>query len=619
MLSIGGMMAKLDTDYGTFKDLVSASKIYRVPPYQRRYSWPAKNQVAELWNDIIRVYRQRVTLGAPEHRHFIGSVVVGETDSPALGPGTCMVIDGQQRLTTLSLILCAIRDSLVPDALSKAAIDENFLIFPTSGQLRLVPSQADEEIFEAIVRRDEVANKRSLVWTAYSYIVDALGRNSVDDTDPDPELEDSIDADEDDDDEPSPTLDGQPEQPPAWDWETLVEVVSQDLELVSIAGVPAERAYQIFATLNHGGLALTQVDLIRNAVFMRLPTKNLEAHSQIWKPLEDRLDPSQLGRYLHGWVVRRGYNVPQKGTYESILDALKQHGPSEAATLSLLKEVGEESLSFLLVDQPKSFGAKKALAGLGNTSAIEARAQFLWEWGNVPAQPLLLEIVDRWRKGRISSADALKSLTAVERLLVRRFLGSVPPNDLRSALARAEGQLRVATDSDFVAAIRALLGDEARRDPSNDEIVEALVTRPFYRSTGKRQSFLVLRRLAEHQEGKESPTIELGSSGSKYTIEHVLPQKIDGTNWLADMSNWGDSDAFVTWNTRRHTIGNLTLTAYNSELSNRAFAEKCDWIDNNLRLQMSKKILEQSKWTRAEIESRSEELAKIAISIWPAV
>jgi hypothetical protein len=63
----------------------------------------------------------------------------------------------------------------------------------------------------------------------------------------------------------------------------------------------------------------------------------------------------------------------------------------------------------------------------------------------------------------------------------------------------------------------------------------------------------------------------------------------------------------------------LTLTAYNSELSNRAFAEKCDWIDNNLRLQMSKKILEQSKWTRAEIESRSEELAKIAISIWPAV
>jgi hypothetical protein len=619
-------MAKLDTDYGSFKELISVARVYTVPLYQRRYSWKPKAQVAELWSDVVRLYKERVLSGTVDSTHFIGSIVVGETETRALGPGDCSIIDGQQRLLTLSLIVAAIRDTLVESVSKREEITTNYLTFPRTEQLRLELSQADAATYQAIVTGEEVRDRRSPVYQAYLYVRRELAAGVVEELDPDEAVdEDAEDSGVDAGGEAGDTLNG-PEEidvPPSvpeasqWNWEVLLQVLSQDLELVSISGVPAERAYQIFATLNHGGLRLTQVDLIRNAVFMKLPRRNQEAHRKIWQPLEENLGEKGLQRFLHAWVVRRGNNVPQKDTYASVLHELKVAGASEDEAYDLLRDLGSESRDYRVISDPSSYESMKLAKEWKVPDEMYRTLTFLASWGSVPAQPLLLETFTRWRLRRLNSTAATRLLRYVESLLVRRFIAAIPPNDLRSTLGRLVQQVRLSSDRQFGNVVIAALKEPTRRWPDDRETEDALVTRSIYRVKNVRQTFLILRRLAEELEGKECPQIDLGTSPSKYSIEHILPQTLEGTSWYQDLERWGDVDAHVTWNTRRHTLGNLTLTAYNSELSNRAFAEKKIWIRDKLRLRLSTQILESEAWSKREIEDRSRSLSAIAMKVWP--
>ncbi|WP_068263498.1 DUF262 domain-containing protein [Janibacter limosus] len=610
-------MAKLDTDYGTFKDLMSAAKVHQVPQYQRRYSWSAKKQIQALWGDIVRLYRERAEYGRPHSSHFIGSLVVGETASKSLGPGACDIIDGQQRLTTLSLLLVALRDGLVEDSFQKAQISDNFLTFSGGKDLRLVLSHNDHAVYEALVHGEDVEDKTSLVFKGYKYFRDELEKGLFPEADPDEELADSddseVDATEADDSVASDAVEGLASEP--WDWETLLAVIATDLELVSISGVPAERAYQIFATLNHGGLSLSQVDLIRNAVFMKLPKLHGEAYVKIWQPLEAKLGERGLGRFLHAWVVRRGHNVPQKDTYASVLEELKKV-PSEKGIFNLLKQLSEEADVFNQIANANSYETKKLAESWKMPQEMRRALRFLQSWGNVPAQAALMEVLVRWRKNELSVAKATDLVLMVESLLVRRFIAQVPPNDLRSTLARLVVQVAPVSSGSFYSAFLSALSEPTRRWSSADDVRDGFVTRPFYRAKSLRQTFLILKRLAEEAEGKESPQIEHGKSATSYSIEHVLPQTVDGTSWLSDMEGWGDDDPHNTWNTRRHTIGNLTLTAYNSELSNKSFTEKKAWISNNSYLKLSKEIAGHDDWTGDRIEARSEALSDLALEIW---
>jgi uncharacterized protein DUF262/uncharacterized protein DUF1524 len=626
---MGKSETKLDTDYGTFKDLVSLSRVYSVPLYQRRYAWVASKQVAELWLDVVRLYHQRSTPGLQPETHFIGSLVVGEAKQKALGPDYCDVIDGQQRITTLSLLVAAIRDVLAPGADEADDISDNYLVFPKTKEPRLVLSQDDKDVYDAILAGEDVDDTKSKVFLAYQWLKRNIERGVAEELDPEESAteasefpsgmsETANDASGSDavgyevDEELAEDLPA-----PKFDWEILLEVVSADLEIVSISGVPAERAYQIFATLNHNGMRLTQVDLIRNAVFMKLPTKNRETYSKVWKPLEARLGERGLSRFLHAWVVGRGHNVPQKDTYVSVLQILKSAGESEEEVIDLLKALSSNADLFVLVSDPGSFEASKIMKTLKAPAQLVEHLNFLSEWGNLPAQPVLLEILRRWRAGGLSPSKAATAVGYVRSVLVRRFIAHIPPNDLRSTLARLVQQVRLVSDEDFVDVLVSGLKEPSRRWPDDDELESAFVTKPLYRGTNLGQSFLVLRGIAEFFEGKESPHIQHGTAANRYSIEHVLPQSVDGTSWISDMEEWGDVDPHQTWNLRRHTAGNLTLTAYNSELSNRPFREKRDWIEEHLRLKLSAQILEVETWTKKEIETRSADMAVAAMEVWP--
>jgi hypothetical protein len=614
---------KLDTDYGTFKDLISVSKIYTVPLYQRRYSWGSQTQVAELWTDVVRIYRERRRGGGEATTHFVGSVVVGETENKALGPGACNIIDGQQRLTTFSLIVAAIRDTLLEDPAAKDDVSTDYLCFPKTGDLRLVLSQGDAPEFDAIVNGEGAIDPKSLIRQAYNYVCRELQNGFQVDSDPDVPGDDQSDLAEDSSDTSGVSFTGQDHLPPTsnplsdiepFNWELLLSVIATDLELVFISGVPSARAYQIFATLNHGGLKLDQVDLIRNAVFMKLPEMNQEAYQKIWRPLENLLGTRALERFLHAWVIRRGHDVPKKDTYSSVLEELKV--PTEVEVYDLLVALRDDAYVFSLVDDPESYDTKKLAKDWSVPEPILSSLSFLANWGTIPAQPLVMDVMVRWRAKDMSSAKALKLLKAIESFVVRRYVAQIPPHDLRSTLARLTLKVSGSAYTDYEGRFLEGLAEPGRRWPSDAEFEDAIVTRPFYRAKNVRQAFLVLQKLAAEIEGKEAPQIQQGNGSSKYSIEHILPQTVEGTNWLDYMTDRGDGNAHMTWNSRRHTIGNLTLTAYNSEMSNNSFEFKKNWISENAYLKLSTAIVGEEAWTRREIEARSEALGIVAKKIW---
>ncbi|GAA3802368.1 DUF262 domain-containing HNH endonuclease family protein [Nocardioides panacisoli] len=631
-------MSKLDTAHGPFVELIDQGRIFYVPEYQRAYSWRANKSVAELWSDILRLYTNAIDHGRTDS-HFIGSVVVGAASTKALGPVECPIIDGQQRLITLSLIVAAIRDELVDDPAEKAEITQQYLAHFKQDKIsssRVRPGADDRASYDEIIQQGD-PDKRTLVYKAYAYIVDRLYQGPTEeDADPDVSEDsgdkadsadetvnsDLVDADTDFEDDNHSDDDGQSYV--VWDWETLLSVVGTQLELVSISDVPPESAYQIFATLNSKGLPLSQVDLTRNAVFMLMPKGGKRAHAEFWTPMEAVMGKELLQAYLHTWVIRHGYNVPAKEIYSSAVKLLSPPGFSEASVRKQLRDMHNAGWTYLLITRP-NIPSDRAKFGAGVTvpKAIVAALVRLQEWGVVPMEPVLMEVLDRFRGGQLKQADVLRILSYLESFVVRRFIAQVPPNDLRSIFARLTQQIRrKTTASAFESALLEGLSEKLRRWPTDAELTDAMMRRPLYRPKGQRWTFFVLKRIAVHLDGKEAPQIVIGTTRGDYSIEHILPQSFPAA-WRMDLASWGDPDPQETWQTLVDVSGNLTLTAYNSELSNLPFnqpglkMDKRRWIKGNLRLELSKMVLANQRWTRAEIDLRSTSLAKTAITIWP--
>jgi hypothetical protein len=191
----------------------------------------------------------------------------------------------------------------------------------------------------------------------------------------------------------------------------------------------------------------------------------------------------------------------------------------------------------------------------------------------------------------------------------------IPPNDLRSVFGRVMKGLHHAS-GEFLATVETELLKTYVRWPSGDDVRRACEERPFYRGKQK-EEFFILRRIAEAVEGREYPHIRLGTGAGNYSIEHILPQGSLTEDWIAELQLGDDGmDSVRIWQDRKDVVGNLTLTAYNSRLSNRPFTEKKSFIDANLRLELSRQILEAEHWTKTEIDSRSRALGELAVTIW---
>lgn len=558
-----------------FADLVQGrAQQFQVPLYQRTYSWTEK-QLAQLWGDILDQVDLLET-GEKASAHFLGSVVLAPSPQNEATFPRWLVVDGQQRLTTISLALAAIRDHLAQSRPDEAErIDEEYLINKRKNEndrFRLLPTQADRPHYAAHIRgtREEQAAGDN-VSIAYRF----FRRKLV-------EAEDPAD--------PQDVL-------------RIEQAITSRLTLVAVTAEAGDNVHRIFESLNNTGLKLSQADLLRNYLFMRLPTRGELIYETYWLPLQASLSNKELEQLMWLQLVLDGDDrVRRQDLYAAQQHRFEQTEVREADIEAYVKELHRRAMHFRKVVCPDEEGDPAVRAHLRRLDAWEAAATY----------PALMLLLDRRERGETDSAETARALSYIESFLVRRTVCRVPPNNLNRIFQSVPAQLPL--DVPVADGLRQLLSASNRYWPDDDELREKFRTAPFYLYGRPEQRRLVLQRLEESYDHPEP----VDFAAAKLTIEHVLPQSA-GDDWLqvlAEDATDGETPQDVHARLQ-HTLGNLTLTAQNSELSNHPFDRKQDLLHSS-HLEMNRRIAATDRWGAREIGARADELAERALALWPS-
>ncbi|GAA3813375.1 DUF262 domain-containing protein [Sphaerisporangium flaviroseum] len=554
----------------TLRGLIGGDQQLLVPLYQRPYSWE-REQLATLWRDI-ELQADRIEQGR-DHSHFLGSVVLAPGPNNSPGYSEWLVVDGQQRLTTLMVALCALRDhQAAEDPLHRERINETHLINrfrPGDPRYRLLPTQVDRQAFKDCVEGQPFGDTDSRIANAYQFFRTKLV-----------EVDDPADP---------------------HDIARIESVVLNRLNLVQIVVEGNDNAFRIFESINNTGMRLSQVDLIRNYVFMHLPTKGQFVYDTYWLPMQNELGPKGMDQLMYlALILDRGDEAQYNDTYRGHQELLR--------SVTMDKKDVEDRVEEYVKDLARRARYLQRILEPTGESEIDARLRFLNEWKGNTAYPVIMRLLELHDSGEATDDQVVKAQRYIESFLVRRLLGGVATGSLNRIFMRLTPEL---TGEEPVAdVVRAGLSPARLYWSSDEQFRTDIRSRAFYWQGRTAQQKLVLRRLEESYGGKEP--VEL--SDKKITIEHVLPQT-PTAEWREQLAAEGDADRLHK--ELVHTLGNLTLSGYNSELSNMAFAKKRDFLGHS-GLVMNQEIAKHERWGKAEIQSRADELASRAIEIWPS-
>ncbi|WP_433350147.1 GmrSD restriction endonuclease domain-containing protein [Micromonospora sp. CA-111912] len=553
----------------TLRELLEGAKQYRVPLYQRTYSW-TDSQLQRLWDDIRGLAGERTK--DPSLTHFIGSLVLAPspTNGPA-GVSEFLVVDGQQRLTTLSILLCALRDHRAqhegPD--HRDRIDQEFLInkYKPAHRFKIVPTQADRSAYQACLEATPQAGGSDRVGAAYRYFVAQLAAGADDPDDP-------------------------------LDMEHIEDAIISGMALVSVVAQAGDNVYRIFESLNNTGLKLTQADLLRNYLFMRLPSRGEAVYNSLWFPLQQQLDSGKLEQLFWLDLVHRNPEVKQTDTYtgqQARLNGLHNEEEIEAEVRRFCR------LGALLriILRPEEEGDPEVRRRLARLNA----------WDTTTVYPLLLHLLDRRKQGTATSAQIASAMLYVESFFIRRLLVGRATASINRILLRVVTDMRA--DLPVDEAVRAYLSVGRKYYATDSSIRDAVRSMPFYLNGRATQRNLVLQWLEESYGSKEPVKL------SSLTIEHVMPQS-PTTEWRKVLSQdlQGEESFAEAHEALVHTLGNLTLTGYNSELSNSSFLVKRAQLGKS-GISLNQEIAAQKRWGRPEIHARADSLAERIIVNWP--
>lgn len=559
----------------TLRKILEGSKQYQVPLFQRVYSWSSK-QIDQLWDDIVETAETRLT--QPHVTHFIGSLVLATT--PDIGPAGLnkyLVVDGQQRLTTLTLLLAAIRDHLVASGQEATPdrIDEQYLInkWEPGQPTKLLPTSADREAYLAVIRRVPSAERQSRVKEAYHRFQTKLVELDVAAAQPDCE--------------------GM-----GLTVKNVESTVLSGLSLVAVTASEEDNAFRIFESLNNTGLKLTQADLLKNYLFMRLGDRGQQVYESTWRPLEKRLSSDELELLFWLDVLSDDDRARRADTFER-----QQRRLSKLSTVDQLeREVGRiAKLGELLetVLRPSSEADPEVRRHLSRIVA----------WGVTAAYPVVLELLRRREAQTATSVQVADALTVLESYLVRRVVTATATTVLNRILAQAVEPVH---DAEVPAeGLRTYLSGGRRHFATDAQVRDAVHHVPFYLQGRASQRKLILMWLDEGLGSKE----HVDSKG--LTIEHVMPQSLSA-EWRKALEGEIEPGADVDEVHRQalHTLGNLTLTGYNSEMSNGVFAVKRPRLQHS-GLLMNQSIADQESWGPEQIAHRADTLAEEIITLWP--
>lgn len=551
-------------------DLLAKGRQFVVPIYQRTYSW-TQSECAQLWDDIARA-------GADEtlNAHFTGSIVHVEKGlSNLTSQEPNLVIDGQQRLTTVTLLLEALAESLEQrsemereplDGFSPRKLRNRYLLNnDEEGEryYKLLLSQTDRDSLKAIVGGAQSPKSGSeRIEHNFAYFQTKLQQAGTD-----------------------------------------LGVICRGLAKLVVVDIRLDRSQDnpqlIFESMNSTGRKLSQADLIRNFVLMGLePSTQERFYAQYWHPMESDFGQAayeaQFDEFVRHYLTVVTGDIPRLG---DIYEAFK------AYVRTTIRDSGSVEP---ILSQLRDYSSRYCAIALGQEKdkRLAAAFQDLREIKADVVYPFLLEVYTDYELGTLSVQNAAEVVDLVTSYVFRRAVCRIPTNSLNTTFATFARALRKDRYLDSVKA-HFLSMKSYRAFPSDSEFGEALKTSDLYHF--KRRSYF-LRQLENHNR-KEHVTIE------DYTIEHILPQNENlSGEWKAALGdNWQDIQE-----QHLHTLGNLTLTGYNSEYSDHPFHVKRD-MDGGFKhspLRLNQGLGQLDSWTVDTIRSRAEHLSKAALDIW---
>ena len=535
-----------------------------IPIYQRTYSW-AESQCRQLWDDIIRTGSDDDSAG-----HFIGSIVYIEKGLYQVSSQTpLLVIDGQQRLTTVSLIIEALARHMGNgepiEGFSARKLRNYYLLNPDEDgkkRYKLLLTQTDEQTLLSITEQRKLPEVSSLrVKENFEFFetkVKELGENIA------------------------PLCKG------------LGKLVLVDISL--------DRSYDnpqlIFESMNSTGLELSEADLIRNYVLMGLePDQQEKLYTDYWRPMEMAFGQDAYSKHFDGFM--RHYLTIKTGNIPRI-DRVYEEFKSYAEG----KDQPSLNVEILLANLSE-YANYYCFIALGKEPQPELAAAFrdIQELRVDVSYPLMLEMYDDYRKNMLSLKDFTNAVRYIESYVFRRAICSIPTNSLNNTFATFGRALK---KEHYLESMLAHFQQmpSYRRFPNDEEFSRELQTKNLYNA---RTSYW-LRKLENHDRKEPVPVHE-------YTIEHIIPQNENlsegwqnslGEDWRSIQETW------------LHTLGNLTLTGYNSEYRDKPFVEKRDmkggFKESPIRL--NEGLGELDIWDENTIRDRAKRLANVAVTVW---
>jgi len=547
-------------------EFIKKSNQFSIPIYQRLYSWTEK-ECGRLWNDIMTVGSKNIP------SHFIGSIMYIEKGLYQISKQEpLLVIDGQQRLTTISLLLEAlarkIGDNEV-EGFSARKIRNYYLINSLKTgdrKYKLLLSQNDRNTYISIIEQREYPKESSIriknIFEYFTSKIDKLSENDIQNL-----------------------------------CLGLLKLFIVDISL----NRDQDNPQLIFESMNSTGKDLSQADLIRNFMLMRLEGDiQKRLYEDYWRPMElefgQEAYDSHFDSFMRHYLTMKTGNIPK---ISEVYEEFKKYFYNS-------RRDNEEELKEL-----KKYAAYFCAMALDKEEDKELKEAFsdLRELKVDVSYPLLLELYNDYKMGVLSKEDFIKIIRLIESYVFRRAVCGIPTNSLNKTFATFGKSI---IKEKYLESVKAhfIKMTSYRRFPNDEEFKKELECRDLYnfRSRSYRSRSYLLRRLENHDR-KERVNV------SEYTIEHILPQN---TNLNHDWREALGPDWEKIQQKYVHTLGNLTLTGYNSEYSDKFFTDKRD-MKGGFRespLKLNRGLANLDTWNEETILQRAENLSKEALKVW---
>lgn len=557
----------------TLNKLLNTSRQFIVPIFQRNYSWQ-KSQYEQLWFDILRASKFK-----EKQNHFIGSIVYIDMGTPAGRPQQLLLIDGQQRLTTISILLCAIKDyvqkfNLETKLINLAKIKNQFLYNSDEideDRYKLLLNVQDKETYIKLIDNTifTVNKPATNIIKCYEFFYERI--------------EDFI------------KQHGQIDEIYAGIFKLSLVSISLDKD--------SDNPQMIFESMNSTGKDLSQTDLLRNYLLMDLtPEKQTRLYKTYWKPMEElfgediyKNDVNKFDYFIRDFLTLKsdtGHICKINNVYENFK---RYYLDNNCEKFAVLKDLFTYAKYYACIDLLQE-----------KDDELKLYWQEFKKLDSHVVYPFLLNLYDDYSCQILIKEDFKKILQVVISYLWRRAICEIPTNSLSKTFAT----LYQAVDKDdYVnSIIKAFVFKSSyKRFPSDYEVREKLQTKDIYH-------FRLRKYLLEALENYyHKEPIDLNTAN--YTIEHIMPQNIEHNLLWQQMlgEDWQEVHSLYL-----HTLGNLTITGYNAEMSNKSFGEKVNGESGfkHSHLKLNESIAQSDVWNKKAIQRRTNILTDIILKIW---